>query len=72
MVFSYSASHCAGRTRRTCCQVHAAAAVQEAQQQYKLVGQRELVKAYKGRAVEVRKGQFIKVINTLGTQVWAG
>ena len=33
------------------------------------MGQREVCKAYKGRAVELQKGQFIKVINTPGTQV---
>ena len=47
----------------------AAAAVEERPATYKVVGDRQLVKAYKGRAVEVSKGQFIKVINTPGSQV---
>ena len=68
---SLNTRSCAGIKRHTAWRVQAAAAApaQSEQQQYKVVGQRELCKAYKGRAVELQKGQFIKVINTPGTQV---
>ena len=64
---------CVGFTRHAAWRVQAAAAApaRSEKQQYKVVGQRELCKAYKGRAVELQKGQFIKVINTPGTQVWS-
>ena len=37
--------------------------------QYRVIGQRQVCKAYKGKAVELQKRQLIKIINTPGTQV---
>ncbi|KAK9838580.1 hypothetical protein WJX84_002367, partial [Apatococcus fuscideae] len=51
-----------------------AAAVEEQTQEYAPVTDLQTCEAYKGAAVEVQKGQYLKVINTYGTQVvdfWA-